>query len=287
VRKTKDFFSLLFFICILASICLAGDTGSPVAVAMNISYVKDGSALQKLDVYFQPKATGLPVLVFIHGGAWISGDKIITKNQAVRMTGHGFVFVSVNYRLSPFVIHPRHVLDCALAVQWVKKNIHDFGGDSGAMFLAGYSAGGHLCSLLACDPRYLDSVEMKPRQIRGYLVMGPGGMDLDRLAQNRSSQSLQEEFFKMIFGERSEWKDACPITHVCGSEPPMFVAVAEFDRLIRRKDCERFVSKSCLLGGNIRFYIIPGKKHLNAFQPFGNEDDPLTQEILFFIEENR
>jgi acetyl esterase/lipase len=285
--KSRGFW-FVFFLCWLLSFhCFPSTPDTPITVVQNVSYVENSDTLQKLDVYFQPQEKGLPVLVYIHGGAWVTGDKCILRKQAKRMTRHGFVFVSVNYRLSPFVTHPDHVYDCAKAVSWVKRNIHVFGGDPGKMFIAGYSAGGHLCALLACDPRYLDSVSMTPHQIRGFLVMGPGGLDLDRMESDPSSNTLREGFYKMVFGDPSGWAEACPTTHIQGDEPPLFVAVAEFDRLICRSDCLRFVTRSRELGGDVRFYVIPGKTHLTAFLSLGQENDPLTQEIMPFIQKNR
>jgi acetyl esterase/lipase len=93
------------------------------------------------------------VLVYIHGGAWIMGDK---RQQGIPMmhelVRRGWVCVAVNYRLSPRATWPSHIVDCKRAVAWVREHIADYGGDPSFIAVSGGSAGGHLASLLALTP---------------------------------------------------------------------------------------------------------------------------------------
>ena len=93
------------------------------------------------------------MLVYIHGGAWVIGDK---REQGIPMmhelAQRGWVCVAINYRLSPRATWPAHIVDCKRAVAWVREHIAEYGGDPGFIAVSGGSAGGHLSALLALTP---------------------------------------------------------------------------------------------------------------------------------------
>ncbi len=82
------------------------------------------------------------MLVYIHGGAWVIGDK---RQQGIPMmhelVQRGWVCVSINYRLSPRATWPAHIVDCKRAVAWVRQHIAEYGGDPGFIAVSGGSAG--------------------------------------------------------------------------------------------------------------------------------------------------
>ncbi len=121
----------------------------------NIDYWGDGDDRHMLDILV-PRANppeGAPVLVFIHGGAWILGDK---REQGIplmhELVSRGWICASINYRLSPRATWPAHIVDCKRAVAWVREHIAEYGGDPGFVAVSGGSAGGQLCSLVALTP---------------------------------------------------------------------------------------------------------------------------------------
>ncbi len=81
------------------------------------------SAKQALDVYHQESAKNAPVLVFVHGGAWVRGDRKQYPFLANRFAREGYVVVVPSYRLSPKFVHPAHIEDVASAVAWTFRNI--------------------------------------------------------------------------------------------------------------------------------------------------------------------
>ena len=123
-----------------------------VKLIKDIPYVEGGGPRQRLDIHLprQPLPGPAPVLLYVHGGAWVIGNK---KDQGLPMINHlaanGWVCVSPNYRLSPKVTFPEHLLDCKRALRWVKEHIAEYGGDPECVVVSGGSAGGHLSSLLA------------------------------------------------------------------------------------------------------------------------------------------
>jgi len=121
----------------------------------NIDYWGDGRHRHRLDVLERRgrRPAGAPVLVYIHGGGWVIGDK---RQQGIPMMHElierGWVCVAINYRLSPRATWPDHVVDCKRAVAWVREHIAEYGGDPSFIALSGGSAGGHLSSLTALTP---------------------------------------------------------------------------------------------------------------------------------------
>ena len=102
-------------------------------------------------------------MVYIHGGAWIIGDKREQgKPMMYELVARGWVCVAINYRLSPKATWPDHIVDAKRAVAWVKEHIAEYGGDPSFVAVSGGSAGGHLCALLALsagDPAYQPGFE--------------------------------------------------------------------------------------------------------------------------------
>src|SRR5688572_1526679 len=121
------------------------------------SYPKTDPSLNTLNVYMPKRGSNSPILIWIHGGSWSQGDKEEVQSKAEYFTSKGYIFVSVNYRLSPKVKHPVHVQDVANAIMWVYKNAKHYSADQRKIFLMGHSAGAHLAALVSIDGGYLRS----------------------------------------------------------------------------------------------------------------------------------
>jgi acetyl esterase/lipase len=212
-----------------------------VKVARDILYYKVAGDpdpyRHKLDVY-SPRGKGpFPVLVFLHGGTWMS----MSKDDVLGLLGYGtvarclarrgLVVVVPNYRLSPKVKHPAHVRDAARAFAWTCKNIGKYGGDPGRVFVGGHSAGGHLAALLATDATYLKQVGRRVEDVRG--VIGVSGvyrvddLELD-LSTSALSGTVQAKVkvrpLALVFGDdpKKAWQ-ASPLAHVRPGLPPFLL----------------------------------------------------------------
>jgi arylformamidase len=197
----------------------------------------------QLDVY-RPAGKGpYPVLVFLHGGAWM----LASKDDICGIYGYatigrclaerGLVVVVPNYRLSPAVRHPEHIKDAARAFAWTRKNIAKHGGDAQKIFVGGHSAGGHLAALLATDETYLKQVGHAAKDIRG--VIGVSGVyrvdefDLDLLFADPAGNlrgKLNVRPLALVFGSDSRVvKQASPLTHVRRGLPPFLLLYGGWD----------------------------------------------------------
>lgn len=114
-----------------------------------------------LDVQASPTAQDCPVVLWVHGGSWQVGDKrtAATNLKAEHFIGHGYVFVSVNYRLAAEdndTRWPDYGSDVAAATAWVIDNADDLGVDPERVSLMGHSSGAHLVSIVGTNPSLLE-----------------------------------------------------------------------------------------------------------------------------------
>ncbi|MGI0134293.1 MAG: alpha/beta hydrolase, partial [Candidatus Micrarchaeaceae archaeon] len=126
-----------------------GSRVSGCMVKRNITYGRDRH--QVLDMYVpqQPTERPAPVVIVIHGGGWLGGDKTEQAYFCTKLAKNGYVVCAINYRLAPRHQFPAALADCELAAAWVSAHITSYGGDPSRTFLAGSSAGAHLAALAA------------------------------------------------------------------------------------------------------------------------------------------
>ena len=132
-----------------------------IKIKQNIFYTKNENLRQSLDLFTpqKRKKEKLPVIVYIHGGAWKAGN----KNQGLRHlsafveSGH-YIGVSVGYRLSSESEWPSQIHDCKAAIRWIRGNAKEYGMDTEKIGAIGHSAGGHLVSMLGTtsDVKHLE-----------------------------------------------------------------------------------------------------------------------------------
>lgn len=153
----------------------AADTKDPakfeVEVVKDIAYndAKDADEKQKLDLYLPKGQKDFPVLFFVHGGTWKSGDRKQYEKLGQLYAGRGLGVVIISYRLTPKVRHPAHIQDVAKAFAWTCANVGKYGGRADQIFCFGHSAGGHLVSLLATDESYLKAEKRSFADIKGVI----------------------------------------------------------------------------------------------------------------------
>jgi acetyl esterase/lipase len=259
----------------------AADKSSGVTGSHNITYweIPDDPARDdhKLDVYCPKGKTDCPVLIFWHGGAWCSGckDKVLSifgyDNIAESFAQRGIVVVVPNYRLSPAVKHPEHIRDAAHAFAWTSKHIADYGGDPDHIFVGGHSAGGHLASLLAVDPCWLNEVGRGPRHISGVVsVSGVYALkDIDY--DVKWSWTAPKNYFKcegevrplkLAFGSDPDViKEASPINHVHSGLPPFLLLNGGLDYCPLKRMAKDFSSALKDAGCDVQSKTISWRTH--------------------------
>ena len=118
-----------------------------VKVLRDLQYVDGGHERNRLDLYLPEKAEGqLPLVVWIHGGAWQAGSK--DGCPAVYLTAKGYAVASINYHLSQHAVFPAQIEDCKAAIRWLRANAAKYHLDADHIGVWGASAGGHLVAML-------------------------------------------------------------------------------------------------------------------------------------------
>ena len=217
---------------------------SRVEAIKGVPYIPGAQRSQQLDIY-RPRAGAqrAPVLVYIHGGGWVLGDK---REQGLPMMLHlaarGWVCVTVNYRLSPKVAFPEHLLDCKRALAWTKDHIAEYGGDPSRVVISGGSAGGHLASLVALTPTLGDPATdlsvlaaVPFYGVYDFLnrdgVRGNGfGKFIDR-AVTKTTPTANRELYEL----------ASPMDQITPDAPPFFVIHGSNDSLVPVQEARTFV----------------------------------------------
>ncbi|MEP0710713.1 MAG: alpha/beta hydrolase, partial [Algoriphagus sp.] len=119
----------------------------------NIPYQNDTLKKHLLDIYLPANAKGkIPLVVFIHGGGWLSNDKYADmgymKETVSEILESGYALASIDYRFSTQAVFPAQMLDCNAAISYLVDNADKYGFDVDRMALMGFSAGGHLASMV-------------------------------------------------------------------------------------------------------------------------------------------
>lgn len=243
----------------------------------------------RLDVY-APKGPGpYPVVVFVHGGGWILGDRQQPGGNypqlGRRLANQGVVAMIISYRLAWTAKHPAQVQDVARALSWALRHAPEYGGDPTAVFAMGHSAGAHLVALAACDPRWLREYGASPSQLAGVIsVSGP--YDVDHFGR-----SLFIGGFTMVmptFGaDRSKWPDAMPATHLHdGRPPPFFLAWADGDFEMLRHDGPKFAAQLTAAHVPVETFQSSFDDHLSIITELADDGNVLGKKVLGFIERN-
>jgi arylformamidase len=187
--------------------------------------------LLSLDIYhFGPTAPEKPIVVYVHGGAWAIGDKANSlTNKTNLFSSLGYLFVSINYRLSPTtvstdptrIMFPTHNEDVADAVKWLYDNIGTYGGNKQKIALMGHSAGAHLVSLTGASNQFLPTRGLPLNTIKGVASIDTEGYDV--AAECNSGN----EYYLNAFGTNpTEWSKASPMEQLfsVNAYPKYFIA---------------------------------------------------------------
>jgi len=233
---------------------------------------------------------GRPILVMIHGGGWRGGDKNnagMVRQKVPFFTGAGFVYVTINYRLSPAVTHPVHVEDCAAAIAWVHAHAKEFGGDPDQIYVMGHSAGAHLAALIAADPARLGKHGLPLTTIKGAVLLDGAAYDVER--QIESVGANRSGLYRAAFGDDpAGWPDASPTLHAREGRAiaPMLIfhtghradAAAQAKELARRLTA---------IGTPARTVHAADRDHAGMNTCIGVIGDPYTAQVLAFLKAPR
>ncbi|MBC8152510.1 MAG: alpha/beta hydrolase [Bacteroidetes bacterium] len=238
-----------------------------------------------LDVY-EPRrasATRRPVVVFIHGGGWTSGNKNIYTFIGRRLAKQGVVAVVINYRLAPAVQVPAMANDCARAVLWTRQHIAEYGGDASRIFVMGHSAGAGLAALLATDDALFATLGLAENPVRGAILDDPAGLDMfDYLTKMEYPNDQQ---YLIPYGkDPAIWRAVSPMYKVKAGIPPMRLYVGEQTYPSIAASSRIFSQRLKKVGVEHTFTEVPGKKHIAMVLQLYWQRNLIYRDVLRFVD---
>lgn len=235
---------------------------------------------QVIDVFLPENEVAPPLVVFVHGGAFVSGHRNrsdqIYSNVLVYLAQHGIAGVNVGYRLANDTKYPGATEDIARVIEWTREAALRYGWDPAKIFLMSHSAGGAHAGSYGYDPRFRPA---DGNHLAGLIFIS-GRVRADNLPENPNAKKVEQYYGP----DASKYDDYSAVTHVDSESPPTFVAWAEFENplidvysaelVYRLADARRKAPPSMWL---------PGHNHTSAIGHIGTSDERLGRAIVDFV----
>jgi arylformamidase len=260
-------------------------------VKRNIPYADPAAERQVLDVYSPKDAKHLPVVFWIHGGGWQTGDKSQIQLKPQTFVDKGFVFVSTNYQLLPNVEMEAIIRDIAKSIHWVHDHISDYGGDPSRVLVMGHSAGAQLAALVCIDDRYLKEEGLSLSFIKGCVPVDGDTYDIPAIIETAETRRRVHGQPQAKFGHREKFghspekhRDFSAVTHVAkgkGIPPFLILHVAEHPDTSAQAQRLGTVLKEA--GLPVTLYGARDTTHGRINDDIGRPDDPSTKALFDFV----
>lgn len=257
----------------------------------SIPYVDNGHARHVLDIYTPAGAKNLPVVFWIHGGGWQTGDKANVQEKPAWFTKKGFVFVSINHRLLPEVEMEVLVRDVAKAFGWMRKHIAEHGGDPNRVLVGGHSSGAQLAALICTDDRYLKAEGVSFASLIGCVPVDGDTYDIPAIIETAETRlrvhgmPMPKYGHRLKFGnDHAKHVDFSAVTHVAkGKSIPPFLIVHVADHPDNSIQAKRL--EAALKMAEIPVTVFGGKEtnHSKINALIGTEGDLTTKALEDFL----
>lgn len=264
------------------------DQAPPAARLIEDLPYRDNDPRHRLDLHL-PQGAGWPTLVFVHGGGWTDGDKDmlvagadVYGNVGRFFAERGYAVALVNYRLQPEVSWREQVADVADAIQWLHRHVDEYGGDPGAIFVSGHSAGAQLAARAVVDNALMGEAR---RAVCGVIPISGAAYDLrdQRTWELGADREYHESRFRA--GDLSDaWlTEASTVPLVDASDPPFLL-------LYSRREWESLGHQNELLataiddaGSSAEVIGFDGQSHPRMVLAMSKPDTPVSSAVLDFL----
>lgn len=279
---------------LLAAVALLSEAQAQ-DVKRNIPYADPAHERQLLDVYSPRDAKNLPVVFWIHGGGWQTGDKTSVQIKPKFFVDQGFVFVSTNYRLLPSVDMVTLVRDIAKSIRWVHDHVAEYGGDPQRLFIMGHSAGAQLAALICIDDRYLKAEGLSLAILKGCVPVDGDTYDVPAIIETAETRRRVHGLPQAKFGHREKFgndpakhRDFSAVTHVArdkGIPPFLILHVAEHPDTSAQ--AQRLGNVLRDAGVPVTVFGAKETTHNKLNADLGLPDDPATKALSDFLKKAR
>lgn len=255
---------------------LRGGDG-PIRQVSTVQYGSDPA--QKLEVFVPQGASArkpLPVIVFIHGGGWASGDPHDYRFIARTLAPQGYAVVLAGYRLYPKARYPAMLEDGAAAVRWVADHVSEVGGDPERVVLMGHSAGAYNAVMLGLDRRWLAREGLSADALRG--VIG--------LAGPYDFYPFDTESTIHTFGKAANPEETQPVVHARVDAPALLLVHGTADTRVRPRNSVELARTMTRAGAQTHAVLLQDVTHegiiMMMARPF-SRDTRVLDAILPFV----
>jgi arylformamidase len=252
--------------------------GSDPAVEVTRDLAYGEHERHRLDVFRTAAAQGAPVLVYVHGGGFVMGDKRSAETPFYDNIGtfaalQGFVGVTITYRLAPAHQFPAGPEDLAAVVRWLKANVAQYGGDPDRIVLSGQSAGAaHVAGYVAHKAHHA----------------APGGGIAGAILMSGIFDTLSctpNQFHLAYYGDDPKgWGPASSMAGLINTSIPLMLTVSEFDPEDFQRQAAQFVGAwGVAHAGYPEMYYLAGHNHLSPAQSIGSEIGSVARMVTGFV----
>jgi acetyl esterase/lipase len=266
---------LTFIFFLMATTATAAEPEAGVKSELGIPYVENGHKRQVLDLYVPDGSSDKPwpLVIWIHGGAWLGGSRALPP---VMFLAHdGFALARIDYRFSQDAIWPAQIFDCKAAVRFLRANAAKYHLDADHFGVGGDSAGGHLAAMLGTsgDVKELEGDLGNPgvsSRVQAVLDwFGP--TDLSQIVQQSGPKSRLKHDgpnspeARLLGGPVSEKaelaRSANPITYVDQNDPPFLIMHGDVDRIVPHEQSVILAKALIDAGVEVTMKTIHGADH--------------------------
>lgn len=247
-------------------------------VDTDLPYCSQGKEHLLMDMHWPTQGAGpFPLVVYVHGGGWVSGDKSENiQPYAQELTARGIAVAAVNYRLAKSAPFPAMIEDVACAVRHLRTHATTYNIDPDAIGAFGGSAGGHLASLLgtASDtPNWTVSAYTNISSNVAAVTEFFGPTNLQEAFEGNNEQTLKRVFAQNTYENMAF---ASPITFITPNDPPFLIFHGEEDTLVPISQSESFTNALITAGIDTTFVRVANATH--TFAPV-NKTVPISPTI--------
>lgn len=254
----------------------------------NIPYNNDTLQKHLMDIYLPANAKGrLPLVIFIHGGGWLSNDKYADmgymKKTVAEVVSSGFALASIDYRFSTQAVFPAQMQDCNRAIAYLYDNADKYGLDKNRFSVMGFSAGGHLASLVGLANNNNIKSFFQPGTSGRFSFKGVvdfyGPSELLLFPGSEDAKSPEAILIGAAPLNRPDLsKMASPVSYVDKNDPPFLIIHGEKDDLVSTKHSKLLSAWLTLSGVQNELIIVKDAPH---FGPMFDTDEIRTKVIQF------
>ena len=276
MRRLSILFCLLLFLTSTAGAQTAADTALDlsygVGIAPNITYLRaDGEEL-KLDVVFRRSGEPRPVLLYIHGGGWVGGQKESMFTHFIPWLEMGYSVVNVEYRMGQVALAPGAVEDCRCALRWLIANADTYNLDPKRIVVSGHSAGGHLSlttGLLPasagldkrCPVRGPPADSSEPEMPVAAVVNWFGITDVNDLIGGKNAKTYAVQWLGSLHDREAVAKRVSPMTYVRAGLPPVLTIHGDADPIVPYQHGVDLHEALKAMGGVSQLHTVAGGGH--------------------------